>query len=103
MIKTDILVALLVLNQFVLPIYLSRCYLWLTTLYFSVINPVLVVNPVLGAMSGYSSDKYSIRALMTCLLYDSVFHLKHENIEIINSVPIEYFHATFNEIISQFQ
>ena len=55
------------------------------------------------AMSGYSSDKYSIRALMTCLLYDSVFHLKHENIEIINSVPIEYFHATFNEIISQFQ
>ena len=36
MIKTDILVALLVLNQFVPPIYLSRCYLWLTTLYFSV-------------------------------------------------------------------
>ena len=57
----------------------------------------------IGAMSGYRSDKYGTRALMTCLLYDSVFHLNYEIIEIINSVPIEYFHATFNEIISQFQ
>ena len=57
----------------------------------------------LGAMSGYSSDTYGIRALITCLLYDSVFHLNHEVIEIINFVPMEYFHATFNEIISQFQ